>query len=384
MDKSKLFEVPGEATLFAPVEEVQEKEVVEQVEEVLEEEEETPTPEDDKVEEVPPVEKTGEEEEVVEEEETPEKPNEDTLQARKDLALFASDIFKEDGYELFSEEELEGDITILDVGSKYKERLREDLTPIVQQEILEDFERKGYNEETLQYAKLIQSGVDVNLVSDINRYDVLSKLKDDIAEDTKLKVIKEDLIEKGTSERNIARIMEGIEVNETLDEDFKDARQSFKKRRDELFETKTREAQEAEQHQEKLRQDNLKRVEKILTSGEVKSTKLDKSQVGTLRKSLFEKTVDFKHENKVHKITPFQEFLYNLNNDVEFQLEVFSRVIFKDGIEKKIVNKGLQEHEKKLMKFLDKTAEQSTPPLKEKGQEEKPAEKIFKKRLFEI
>ena len=104
MDKSKLLEIPGGDALFTPVEEVKEEVV-----------EETPTSEEvpeERVEEVieeVPAEET-EVPETTEEtvEENKEVPEEAQQEARKDIALFASDIFKEEGHELFTEEELKG------------------------------------------------------------------------------------------------------------------------------------------------------------------------------------------------------------------------------------------------------------------------------------
>jgi len=250
------------------------------------------------------------------------------------------------------------DITLNDFYESYKESIK----PRAEQEILskveERLESAGIREEHLILLQAIENGVPPDELSVVSRFQKYSVLDTDQApEDKKLEVIKEWYTSRNLSPKEIARNLEAISINDEVETEFEEAKSFFGETVKNYADTQRTFAKERQEQIEATQRRNLDFVKSLPIKLEISGEKITPTQAVDLQKSIFDrsKTVKVDGGNKVN-MSPYEEFMYNLNNNLEFSLLHFKRALFRD----KEVAIQLEEVKEKTNKdFLDayKTAQ---------------------------
>ena len=387
--RTKIFEIPTNSKdVFTQVEEVEEiqDEIVEDEKDDVIEEVDDKKGDDASIEEETEVENEEDEKENNEGQEEVVDDNVVVEDPTKEVAFYVKDILKEQGYDLFGEEVPE-DLSLSMIRENFKEHIKTDVEEEIRTEVLSQLSEQGINEETLQYAMLIQSGSNLQTLSDAEVYKQYSQVPDDSDDEIKRELIKVYLKDQNTSEKNIERLMSSIEVDESLDEEFENAKTYFSKRNKDIIALESQNAQKRKEREAQEFQEKKRQVDNLINDKDLGGFKLSTAQAKDLKKSLYNANEIVEIDGKKYKTTEFQKFLYAINSDIRLQLELFARNKYREDILDTTEKNAKKDYEDKLISSITKIQKNSQKEedesIEENNNNDKPV--IVKKtKLFEI
>ena len=317
-----------------------------------EEPEEEDEPEEDEPEEDdegrPPTDSSEEGEEDEEGEEYEEGQEDDEV----NLHYFIAEELKKDGF-LSDDFELTDDVSLNDVYGNLKDNLQESVTAELQTQAYNQLIELGYNEQDLQFAKLIRSGADLSMLSDVNRYEKFSSVKVDEASDADLEsLVKNYYKDRKWKDAEIEERIEDLKLDEKLASVADEAKNHFKSKYTRTLEDHEAQAETRRIEQEQLQRQRLQQVESLLSKGEILGDKLaDKS---AFRKSLYQQTHVAEIGGKEYPVSEYQLFALQFQNDPSVALWAFNQWKNKEENNIKTKTKAKAEAEEELFKGLKK------------------------------
>ena len=288
-------------------------------------------------------EKVKEVEEVKKEEETPEEFN---------ALFFLAKQLQEDGV-LPESFEINESITYADIYSEFRDNIESPLTESVKEEVYAALREQGINEHDLSMAKALRAGISPNLLYEAGRYEYYSSIDlKETADEVKKQLIEKMWVDKNYGAREIERLKDAIEIDESLDEDAQTAQEYFAAKYAEFEKNSKKSQAQQEQFRAELAADQKRKVRNIFSSKILLGDKLTDNQVKVLEKSWTEATEVAEVQGQNYKVTSFQKFLLEFNNDVETQLFAFKKYMFRGRDEEELQQVSKSEVEEELMRTL--------------------------------
>ena len=250
-------------------------------------------------------------------------------------AIVTAKKLKEEGW--IDAEDIPEDIDYPQIYELYKNTAKERLLQEVQNEVNQTLTAVGINEHNISILAALENEVPLDEISEISRYKKYTKLNPaDTPDDKKLQVIKERFKSIGLGDKDLERQIDAIESSQEIDEAFMESQQYFESAVKEFDKVQTFQAQEALRRDQEIKQRNQAILDKALRLGEIANQKLTADQQKDLQKAIYDRSVVVEIDNRQFSFSPFEEFLYKMNNDFEFQLSQFKTHLFNDKDIKKI------------------------------------------------
>jgi hypothetical protein len=244
-------------------------------------------------------------------------------------AVVTAKKLKEEGW--LNVEDIPEDIDYPQIYDLYKTTAKERLLHEVQSEVNMQLESAGINEQNISILSALENGIPLDEISDISRFKKYVSLNPaDESEERKLAVIKDRYLAIGLRDKDLERQVNAIESSGEVDEAFEESQAFFKGVVSDFDKTQVLMAQEAIKKQNEIKQKNQTILDKAIKLGELGGQKLTNDQQKDLQKAIYDRNVVLEIENQQYAFSPFEEFLYKMNNDFEFQLTQFRSHLFKD------------------------------------------------------
>ena len=257
-------------------------------------------------------------------------------------------------------EDIGADISFGDIYENYKTSLE----PRVKEQVLADVQnhltQAGITDDNIIMLQAIQNGVPLDELYVVNRYKKYATVDpDEVDSSKKTEVIKEWYLSRNLSEKEIKRNLEAIEVNDEVDTEFEEARVFFGET------VKNYEAQQREISLENLRQNqaiqqrNQQILDKAIKMGDIYGEKITSIQSKEIEADIFQKSIAIQGPEGPIPVSPFEEFMYKLNNDLEFQLLQYKIHKYRGKEEQIIKEKVAEETEKDFLNAWKKQQSKS-------------------------
>jgi hypothetical protein len=251
-------------------------------------------------------------------------------------------------------EQVDEDITFEDIYENYKAVAQEQVKSQVLSEIQNTLASAGVTDENIVLLQAIQNGVPLDELYEVDKYQKYASLDEEASEDRKLEVIKDWYRSRNLSEREIARNLDAIEMSDEIDTEFNDAKNFFAKTIEE-YHNAQRQAALAELEQRKvIQQRNEQILNTAITQGILAGEKLTSDQSRQIQSDIYERSKHYKIDNQDVYLSPFEEFLYLINNDFEFQLYNYKNYRFRNSQSEIMKQQAREEAEKDYLEAYKK------------------------------
>jgi hypothetical protein len=217
-------------------------------------------------------------------------------------------------------DDVDKDITFEDIYESYKETASELVMRDVMEKVQASLNTAGVTEENIVLLQAIQNGVPMDELYEVNKYQKYSSLDDYAEEDKKLEVIKEWYKSRNLSEKEIRRNLDAIELSDEIDSEFSDAKKFFADTIDNYSKAQRQIAMQEMEGRKAIQQMNEQILYNAVNQGVLAGEKLTKEQSKQIYKDIYEKSRVYNVDGEKVYLSPFEEYLYRINNDFEFQL----------------------------------------------------------------
>lgn len=217
-------------------------------------------------------------------------------------------------------DDVDEDITFEDIYETYKETASELVMKDVMNKVQTSLQTAGVTEENIVLLQAIQNGVPMDELYEVNKYQKYSILDEEAEEDKKLEVIKEWYKSRNLSEKEIRRNLDAIELSDEIDSEFSDAKRFFAETIENYSRAQRQIALEEMEKRKAIQQMNEQILYNAVNQGVLAGEKLTKEQSKQIYKDIYEKSKVYNVDGQKVYLSPFEEYLYRINNDFEFQL----------------------------------------------------------------
>lgn len=244
-------------------------------------------------------------------------------------AIITAKKLKEEGW--LEVDDIPEDIDYPQIYDLYKSTAKERLMQEVQSEVNFQLEAAGINERNITILNALENEIPLDEISQISRFKKYISLNPaDESESKKLSVIKDRYAAIGLNDKDLERQINAIEMSGEIDEAFEESQAFFKGVVTDFDKQQVLMAQEAMRRNNEIKQRNQNILDKAIKLGELGGAKLTNEQQKDLQRAIYDRNVIVEIEDQKFQFSPFEEFLYKMNNDFEFQLMQFRNHLFKD------------------------------------------------------
>lgn len=279
--------------------------------------------------------------------------------------IFAEDM-KKSG-ELPDDFEIPEDIDATGVYTAYKEHVKQSVTQELYTQVQQSLADNGVTNEDLFYARAFKTGALQQDISPIlQAKSIVDKSQDaEISDSEKLEVIKAAHAERKLSSRDSKRILEAIEIEETLGEEFDESVSFFTKKHEKLVAAEQKRQDQKIADQSALKDREKAIIQGVFTSKKLLGKELSKEQLANLQRDLNtpSEVVELR-DGKKFNATPIQKFLIDLQNSPELKLLAYHSVKYQDSLLQKVKNEAKIEEADKLADFLGGKTKKKTKKQK--------------------
>lgn len=251
-------------------------------------------------------------------------------------------------------EQVDEDITFEDIYENYKAVAQEQVKSQVLSEIQTTLASAGVTDENIVLLQAIQNGVPLDELYEVDKYQKYAGLDEEASEDRKLEVIKDWYRSRNLSEREIARNLDAIEMSDEIDTEFNDAKNFFSKTIEEYHNAQRQMALAELEQRKVIQQRNEQILNAAITQGLLAGEKLTSEQSRQIQSDIYERTKHYKIDNQDVYLSPFEEFLYLINNDFEFQLYNYKNYRFRNSQSEIMKQQAREEAEKDYLEAYKK------------------------------
>ena len=269
------------------------------------------------------------------------------------VTFFLANALKEKG--IIPESELREDITDEEVLYLYEQAHADRIRIEEENKIALALEARGITEENLQYAMAIQNGYSPEFLLEQNRYRAFANLSNEEEVDRNLQetVIREFHRSRGLMEDEIDDRMSDLDLNdEKFQTDFSRATDFFGNKYKE-FEAQNRElALQRERQMLEVQKRNRDLLASIETTGQIAGEKMNQAQLEDFRKGLYIQDEVVEVNGQPYRVSKFDKFINDFQNDFEMQLLAFKLLTFRDMDRKIISQEAVSKAEDDLFQNL--------------------------------
>lgn len=274
-----------------------------------------------------------------------------------------------------SYDDVDKDITFEDLYESYKENASELVMSEVMNEVQTSLKNAGITEENIVLLQAIQNGVPMDELYEVNKYQKYSSLDEDSEEEKKLEVIKEWYKSRNLSEKEIRRNLDAIELSDEIDTEFNDAKNFFSQTLEEYSKAQRQIAIQEMEQRRAIQKMNEQVLYNAVTNGVLAGEKLSKDQSKQIYNDIYQKSIAYNVNGENVYLSPFEEFIYKINNDFEFQLLNYKNFkwrgkemeILKTQAEAEAENDYLEAFKKAQLKSASKASIKKSKPSSKDG-----------------
>jgi hypothetical protein len=252
-------------------------------------------------------------------------------------------------------DDVDKDITFEDIYETYKESASEIVMSEVMSKVDSSLKSAGVTEENIVLLQAIQNGVPLDELYEVNKYQKYSSLDEDTDDDKKLEVIKEWYKSRNLSEKEIKRNLEAIELSDEIGSEFNDAKNFFSDTIQRYAEAQKQIAIQEMQQRMAIQQMNEQILYNAVNQGILSGEKLTKEQSRQIYNDIYEKSRVYDVNGGKVYLSPFEEYLYKLNNDFEFQLLNYKNFRWRNNEIDILKAKAEEETEKDYLEAFKKS-----------------------------
>jgi hypothetical protein len=276
-----------------------------------------------------------------------------------DPYLYLGKILQEDGG-LDSDFELKKGLNLKDLGQAVYSKLKKEYEPRVLEALQVELADQGYSAKELEIAKLMRSGVDVNMLQNkLLVYDRLSVYDKDANDDSKILPIKAVFHERGYSPDDIENLIDKIKEKGEVDTKYKEATAFFGEKRDAFL----AEQNELDAKRKKLEKEQIEKAQSLikskLSSGEILGEKIDREIAKEIEDAIFMQTETVEVGGQKYIASKFQLFINEFLNDFEMQVSAYKKIKYKDKDIESIKKEIKKETEKDFIDAYKKSVQKS-------------------------
>lgn len=313
-----------------------------------------------------------EEEEVVEESEESEE--EESDQTSENPYYNFAQALKSDGF-LSEDVEIGEDISGSAIKNLYKNSIQDSAYSEIRSEVLNDLKSEGLDETTVLYAQAIKAGVDVSQLNAAARLERMSNIDIETAKSAdKVSLIKSWYKDRGLSEKESARMLEDVEIDEGddgVDNLAKEAKKFYKNGFKEYKTNQSKALEDNRTAQKRARIESEKRVNAILTKRNIMGESITKEQADDIKKAIYEATEQVELNGQIHNATEFQKFRHEFNTSEEIQLLMFKKFKYLQTDKESIKKEVKEEVEDDFLKGYKKSVKKDITPKKKRKTKKK-------------
>jgi DNA-binding transcriptional MerR regulator len=218
----------------------------------------------------------------------------------------------------------------------------------VKDEVEDEFRSKGYDDTLVKYAEIIAQGGNPQGIQEHAQYDMLSRYEPN-NEDEQKQIIQYMYKDKGLKDKDVSRILDNAEMDDELDDLFKESQVYFANKRDahlDLMESQLKEQRKIEEKEKKRQEDKYREG---IRRGLVGSFTLSENEIRQFEKDFLEPTERYVVENPdgtktTTKITKYYKRLMEINRDPTLTLEIAHHILYgTKPLEDKARSKAISE-----------------------------------------
>lgn len=246
------------------------------------------------------------------------------------------------------------------VASPIEEQTREEVT----QRVISELESQGINDHHLNLALLAASGkqaflTEADRVRKYSEYKLDDLAESDDYEEVVVEVVRSMYADRGLKPTEVDRIIKAAQSDDELDKIFEEEAVPYHKEKYSSIVAEARKQKDEElriaRAKEKYVQDT---VSKVFSQRTIRDAEISDQVAAELQADLFQASEQLDYGNgQVFKVTPFQRFLAEFQNDFEFQLYVFNKYKFGGTDVEKVREQVKEELEEELLLGLQTTAD---------------------------
>lgn len=321
-----------------------------------------------------------------EQEQEPEQPNEQASPPEEDEDdlnpyFFLANQLKSDGY---FDQEFTPDkkITGRALYDAVAENLKKQIEPKIKETVFAELQEQGVTQEDLQMARLIRSGVDVNVLQNkVAIYERLSTYNKDAEEPVKEAAVRWMYAEKGYGEKETNRIIEAAKTEGELEDLYK-ASTAFADQGYKHFvqeQTNQAELQRKAYKEQVERNNNL--IRQKLEAQEIYGDKIDKQQAKEIDRAIYENSEIVEIDGQKYNVSEFKKFLFDFEQNPELRVWAFKKHKYRDVDLGQVKKEAKKEAEKDFLSVwktnVAKKTTNSKKAVKDKLENSKIGESFF-------
>lgn len=243
-------------------------------------------------------------------------------------------------------DDVDKDITFEDIYENYKNVAQEQVKSQVLAEVQTTLASAGVTDDNIVLLQAIQNGVPLDELYEVNRYQKYASLDEASEDERKLEVIKDWYKARNLSEREITRNLDAIEISDEIDTEFNDAKNFFAKTIEEYHNAQREMALKELEQRALIQQRNEQILNTAITQGILAGERLSSEQSRQIQNDIYQRSKKYNIDGQEVNLTPFEEFIYLMNNDFEFQLLNYKNFKFK-GSESEMLKQQAKEQSDK-------------------------------------
>jgi len=274
------------------------------------------------------------------------------------FAYYTAKKLKDEG--ILPVDEIDETVTFDDIYNAYRYTAEERVKNEVLSEVQRSLEAAGVKDDNLVLLQAIENGVPVdelNVVSRLQKYSSVDP--NDIDDDSKLSIIKEMYSLRDMTEKEIDRNINAIQVSDELDDEFKTAQDFFRGAVD-LFNKEQAEISRQRLEEERAyQQRNLEVLGRAIKFGEIAGERITSEQSREIERDIFERKSFATQDGRQFMLSPFEEYIWRLNNDFEFQLLNFKNFKYRGKEVEIMKQRAMEEADKDYWSAFKKAQSKS-------------------------
>jgi hypothetical protein len=274
------------------------------------------------------------------------------------FAYYTAKKLKDEG--ILPVDEIDETVTFDDIYNAYRYTAEERVKNEVLSEVQRSLEAAGLKDDNIVLLQAIENGVpidELNVVSRLQKYSTVDV--NDVDDNSKLSIIKEMYSLRDMTDREIERNISAIQSNDEVDDEFRTAQDFFKGAVD-LFNQEQSEISRHRLEAEKsYQQRNLEILSKAIKYGDIAGERITSEQSREIERDIFERKPFATEDGRQFMLSPFEEYIWRLNNDFEFQLLNFKNFKFRGKEVEIMKQRAMEEADKDYWSAFKKAQSKS-------------------------
>ena len=271
--------------------------------------------------------------------------------------------------------EIGEDVGYSDIVNHYRDRMKAPLRAELESELRQEHIQNGWTEEDLFYARAWRQGVDPRSFAPAERLRTYGSIDiEALSDEDKLTVVRSMYEFRGTGIEEADILIKAREEAGTSAELLQEA-VNFHKTQYESWAEQERARQAQYQEQVNAQRTAVQnKVNNVIQSRQVSGLTITSDQAKDLHKDIYEAHETVEVDGKLQKVPAVNKFLYEFQNNVELQLELYLLHKYRDRVLQATKNTAVGEVEQALLeasgrKIKSKKTSKKPPKVADKNME---------------